>query len=138
MAIAQTVIGWPLYRDELTTGVEAATYKLRVKTGAHAAEDLTFGGSGLTATRELWMSGDGQEDVVGAGSIGGVGDLLEMLKECIETYAGDAVTVTVTLLSSHIIYIHQTAGDALTIYWAHANTTLDPAAFGMISETKTT
>jgi hypothetical protein len=137
MAVAKALIGWPLTRDELTAGVEASTYVLRCEAGTNGAEDLVFGGAGLTANRELWMSGDGQEDGVGAGDIGGVGDLLELLKECIETYAGDTVEVTVTLTSAHLIYIHQTAGDALKIYWSHANTTLDPAVWGMVSETKT-
>lgn len=107
----------------------AATYTIRA-TVAGSAATIPFPATGSldNAGRNYWNAGDGQAD--SDGGVGGIGDLLLLLKTCLDAHAGVG-TFTITLNSALRMLISCTA--TFSIDWAHAGTTIDPTVFGFIA-----
>lgn len=101
-------------------------YVVRVTTSS--TQDLPFPATGsLNTSRNYWASGDAQSD--SDGSVGGIGDLLAMLKAALDANAGGRV-FTITLLDSARNQILISATGSFTIHWSHINNTLDETIFG--------
>lgn len=124
MAPPSTLWLYPLRNTDLDRTTDGTTYVLRVT--RNTTENLNFPASGsLTADRNYWFSGDAQADA--DGSVGGVGDLCEMLRATLATHTSGA-TWTVTLSAANVITIGCSA--AFSILWANAATTLSALPFG--------
>lgn len=99
------------------------TYTLRMTAGGFPE---TVGPIGVnTSGRNYWMSGDTQADT--DGGVGGVGDLVDMLRSLLELHVG-APVFTVSLTSTFRLSI--TMSSNFIIDWAHVGTTIDPTLFG--------
>lgn len=123
MALTNSLLLWPIRFD-------AATYILRVTSGANT-DDLVFPHVGsLTVGRNYWLSGDSQIDA--DGGVGGNGDLVAMLQGCLNTNTGGLTyAVTVSDPSRNVLAVTKTAGVGnFSILWSHINTTLDESIFG--------
>ena len=81
----------------------------------------------VTPGRDYWVSGDNQAD--GAGAVNGVGDLLQMFEDMLETHA-QISAATVSMDSDYSLTIQVTATGTTDLEWSHASTTLDPEPFG--------
>jgi hypothetical protein len=122
MTAPNAAILWPVR-------FSATTYVLRVTTtfGVGVTEDLDFPAAGtLTTGRNYWLAGDDQADA--DGGVGGVGDLVKMLEDTLNTNSNGR-TFTVTISATNRISISVDA-DEFQLLWAHANTTLDELVFG--------
>lgn len=107
------------------------TYVLQ-ESVAGSSTPLTFPATGsLTIGRNYWPSGDGQADA--DGGVGGVGDLLAILKATLDSHANPA-TFTVTLDANFRVNI-STASTVHTEDWDNAATTLPKALFGFAATT---
>lgn len=85
-------------------------------------ENLTFGP--VTVGRDYWLSGDGQAD-----DSDGDGDLVVLLKACLDTHSEADPVFSVSLNASHLVSITHLAA-AFSILWSNGLTTLDPTIFG--------
>lgn len=111
-------VDWPVQ-------FSAASYGLRIQYNGFAQQTVTIP---VTVGRNYWLSGDGQVD-----SSTGAGDLLRVLELALETYSLTALSATVTLDSNFRVRIVTPSN--LTILWADAATTIDPAIFGFAAAT---
>lgn len=112
MAITNAAILYPI--RFATTGP-----LLRVEVGG-VAETLAFGP--VVVGRDYWVSGDGQED-----TSDGEGDLLEMLKECLDSHSAVS-TFTVAVVNGFVTVTSSAAN--FNILWGDGLTTLDATIFG--------
>lgn len=118
------LIATPLRYEDLARSTPATSYVLRVDIGG-TVEDLPFPVTGtLTAGRNYWTVGDGQAD---ASTLGGVGDLWDMLCDTIHEHSL-APTVTAALSDSGKGTLTTDAN--VLIMWGHAHTTLSALPFG--------
>ena len=115
----------------------ATSYVLRVSDGS-TSENLPFPATGsLTVGRYYWCSGDGQAD--SDGGVGGVGDLLTMLKATIEAHTGiSSGHITIDLagaLGFGRVNVRRSLSNFVQLLWTNVNTTLSGAPFGFSADT---
>lgn len=118
------LIATPLRSTDLARTTPALTYAVRVNISG-TVETLPFPASGaLIAARNYWMVGDGQAD---AGTLGGVGDLWELLRACVDAHSV-ACTWGASVSAGGKGTLTSSVG--VRILWGDALTTLSAIAFG--------
>lgn len=122
MPLLHPLLAWPVR-------FAATTFDLRVT--VLATETLTT--PVLTIDRNYWTIGDAQADA--DGGIGGVGDLLAILKTTLQTHS-NIVSCDVTLTAGFRVRVQITNPPAqtLNILWDDGATNLDKAVFGFSTD----
>lgn len=121
MTVLKDCILWPVQFDSASE-----TLSVAVNDGGFLGEDLTMS---VTVGRNYWLSGDGQADSDPA-SVGGIGDLVTMLQDLLNTHTLAAGGFTVTITDQGIVTISHSTFEFQVGWNDPVSSTLEPEIFG--------